>query len=88
MPVVAERDVTELQLRGHAHLIASQTTTHITALTASAAPSLEMTGMRRIDQGAACADAATPLHDGAGGRGRGHDRGWGKQGDPSKNVIL
>ena len=39
MPVVAQRDVAELQLRGHAHLIASQTTAHSPALTASAAPS-------------------------------------------------
>ena len=35
MPVIAERDVAELQLRGHAHLIASQTMAHRAALTAS-----------------------------------------------------
>jgi hypothetical protein len=55
MPVIAQRDVTKLQLRGHAHLIASHTTAHNPALTASAAPSRAATVMRRIDQGAACA---------------------------------
>ena len=55
MPVIAERDVLELDLRGHAHLIASHTTAHRAALTAAAAPSREATVMRRIDQGAACA---------------------------------
>jgi hypothetical protein len=45
----------ELDLRGHAHLIASHTTAQRPALTISAAPSLETTGMRRIDQGAVCA---------------------------------
>jgi hypothetical protein len=44
-----------LQLRGHAHLIASHTAPHIAALTASAAPSRDTTVMRRIDHGAACA---------------------------------
>jgi hypothetical protein len=52
VPVVAERDVAELQLRGHAHLIASHTTAHRPALTTAAAPSRAMTVMRRIDQGA------------------------------------
>jgi len=42
-------------LRGHSHLIASHTTAHIAALTASAALILETTVIRRIDQGAACA---------------------------------
>jgi hypothetical protein len=37
------------------YLIASQTTTHNPALTATAALSLESTVMRRIDHGAACA---------------------------------
>src|SRR5215208_1758193 len=55
MPVVAQREVAELQRRGHAHLIASNTITQRQALTASAAPSRETTGMRRIDHGAACA---------------------------------
>ena len=55
MPVIAERDVAELHLCGHAHLIASHTTAHSTALTASAAASRETTVMRRIDHGAACA---------------------------------
>jgi hypothetical protein len=55
MPVVAQRDVAELQLRGHAYLIAISTTTHNPALTTSAAPSRESSVMRRIDQGAACA---------------------------------
>src|SRR6266478_2302608 len=55
MAIIAQRDIAELDLRGHAHLIASHTTAHRPALTASAAPSREMTGMRRIDQGAACA---------------------------------
>jgi hypothetical protein len=54
VPVVTQRDVTELQLRRHAHLIASHTTAHSPALTASAAASRETTGMRRIDHGAAC----------------------------------
>jgi hypothetical protein len=44
-----------LQLRGHAHLIASQTATHSKVLTANAAPNRETKVMRRIDQGAACA---------------------------------
>ena len=52
MPVVAQRDVAELHVRGHAHLIASQTTAHRPALTASAAPSRDSTVMRRIDHGA------------------------------------
>jgi hypothetical protein len=55
VPVVTQRDVVELQSRRHAHLIASHTTAHRPALTASAAASRETTGMRRIDQGAACA---------------------------------
>jgi hypothetical protein len=55
MPVVAQRDVAELQLRGHAHLIDNHTTAHRLALTASAAPSRATTVMRRIDHGAACA---------------------------------
>jgi hypothetical protein len=55
MPVVAQRDIAELQLRGHAHLIASHTTAHRTALTASAEPMRDTTVMRRIDHGAACA---------------------------------
>jgi hypothetical protein len=55
MAVIAQRDVAELQLRGHAHLIASQTTTQRPALTAQAAASRDSTVMRRIDQGAACA---------------------------------
>ena len=54
MPVIAQRDVPELHLRGHAHLIASHTTAQRPALTASAAPSREATVMRRIDKGAAC----------------------------------
>jgi hypothetical protein len=60
MPVVAQRDVTELQLRGHAHLIASHTIAHRAVLTASAAPSRDTTGMRRIDHGAACAGCGDP----------------------------
>jgi hypothetical protein len=55
MPIIAQRDIPELQLRRHAHLIESQTTAHRPALTASAAPSRAITFMRRIDQGAACA---------------------------------
>jgi hypothetical protein len=55
MPVVAQRDIVESYLRGHAHLIESQTTAQRQALTASAAPSRETTVMRRIDQGAGCA---------------------------------
>jgi hypothetical protein len=55
MPVIAQRDIAELQLRGHAHLIASQTMAHSPALTASAAPTRETTVMRRIDHGATCA---------------------------------
>ena len=60
MAIIAERDIAELQLRGHAHLIASHTAAHSTALTTSAAPSRAATVMRRIDQGAAwagCGDA-------------------------------
>jgi hypothetical protein len=55
MPVIAQRDVAELHLRGHAHLIDIKTTAHRTALAATAAPSLLTTVMRRIDQGAVCA---------------------------------
>ena len=55
VPVVTQRDVLELQLRRHAHLIASHTAAHRPALTARAAASRETTGMRRIDHGAACA---------------------------------
>jgi hypothetical protein len=55
MPVVAQRDIAELQLRWHAHLIAIQTTAHRPALTATAAPNRETSVMRRIDHGAACA---------------------------------
>jgi hypothetical protein len=55
MPVIAQRDIQKLQLRGHVGLIASHTTPHITALTTSAAPSREITVMRRIDQDAAWA---------------------------------
>jgi hypothetical protein len=55
MPVVAQRDIAELQLGCHTHLIASHTTAHRTALTATAAASLEITVMRRIDQETACA---------------------------------
>ncbi len=55
MPVVAQGNVTELQKRGHAHLIASQTMPHRPALTAMAALKRETTVMRRIDQGAICA---------------------------------
>jgi len=55
VPVVAQRDISELQWRGHAHLIESHTTAHNPALTASAAPSRETTVMRKIDHGAACA---------------------------------
>jgi hypothetical protein len=60
MAIIAERDIAELQLRGHAHLIASHTAAHSTALTISAAPNRAATVMRRIDQGAAwagCGDA-------------------------------
>ena len=53
--IIAERDVAELQLRRHAHLIASQTMPHSPALTATAAASRAATVMRRIDHGAACA---------------------------------
>ena len=52
MPVVAERDVVEFELRRHAHLIATSTTAHRAALTASAAARRAVTVMRRIDQGA------------------------------------
>jgi hypothetical protein len=55
MPVITQRDVAEFQLRGHAHLIASQTTAHMTTLTATAAARRESAGIRRIDLGAACA---------------------------------
>src|ERR1700732_4959718 len=55
MPVVAERDIAEFDLRDHTHLIASHTAAHSTALTATAAASRDTTVMRRIDQGAACA---------------------------------
>jgi hypothetical protein len=59
MPVVAERDVAEFYLSfdliQHAHLIATSTTTHRQALTASAAPSRAATVIRRIDHGAGCA---------------------------------
>jgi hypothetical protein len=55
MPVIAERDVAKGDLRGHAHLIASQTMPHSPALTATAAARRAATVMRRIDQGAACA---------------------------------
>ena len=55
MAVIAERDVAEFDLRGHAHLIATSTTAHSAALTASAAARRAVTVMRRIDQGAACA---------------------------------
>jgi hypothetical protein len=53
MAIIAKRDIAKLQLRGHAHLIASQTAPHSAALTASAAPSRAATVMRRIDHGAA-----------------------------------
>src|SRR5260370_37203934 len=53
-PGVTQRDVMELQLHRHAHLIASHTAAHRPARTTSAAASRETTGMRRIDQGAAC----------------------------------
>ena len=54
--VIAERDVAEIAIcAAMAHLIASHTTAQSPALTASAAPSLETAGMRRIDQVAACA---------------------------------
>jgi hypothetical protein len=39
----------------HACLIASHTTAHKTALTATAAASRDITGMRSIDQDIACA---------------------------------
>jgi len=55
MAVIAQRDIAKLQLRRHAHLIASQTTAHSAALTAHAAASRDSAVMRRIDQGAACA---------------------------------
>jgi hypothetical protein len=59
MPVVAQRDVAELdlgfRLGRHAHLIATSTTAHRPALTASAAQSRASTVMRRIDHGAGCA---------------------------------
>jgi hypothetical protein len=55
MPVIAQRDIAELQLRGHAHLIDINTTAHNPALTASAAPKRASSVMRRIDQGAGCA---------------------------------
>jgi hypothetical protein len=42
-------------LRRHAHLIASHTMAHSAALTATAAARRVTTGMRRIDQVAACA---------------------------------
>ena len=59
VPVIAQRDVFELQRRGHAHLIASQTMAQRQALTASAALKRETTVMRRIDHGAACAGCGT-----------------------------
>src|SRR5207253_4970366 len=52
--VIAQRDVAELDLGGHAHLIASHTMAHRPALTAAAAASRATTVLRRIDQGAAC----------------------------------
>src|SRR5579863_1635412 len=55
MPVVAQRDVAELQLGGHAHLIASKTTAQRAAATASAAVSREITARRRIDHEIGCA---------------------------------
>src|SRR6185436_5023789 len=54
MAVIAERDVPELHLRGHAHLMATQTMAQSTALTAQAAASRATTGMRRIDHDAGC----------------------------------
>src|SRR5258708_37890551 len=58
MPVIAQRDIAESDLRGHAHRIEIHTMAHSAALTASAANSRETTVMRRIDQGAACAGCA------------------------------
>src|SRR5882672_8595382 len=59
MPVIAQRDVAELNLRFglglDAHLIATSTATQSPALTISAAPSRAATVMRRIDHGAGCA---------------------------------
>jgi hypothetical protein len=52
MPVIAQRDIAELQLCRHDHLIASHTTAHSPALTASATPSRATSVMRRIDHGA------------------------------------
>jgi hypothetical protein len=56
MAVVPQRHVIESQLSGHGpHLIANQTMAQRPALTATAADRRAVTGMRRIDQGAACA---------------------------------
>jgi hypothetical protein len=55
VPIIAQSDISKLQLRRHAHLIAIQTMAHRPALTASAAPSRATTVMRRIDQDATCA---------------------------------
>src|SRR6185312_12128919 len=55
VPVIAQCDVVEFDLRRHAYLIATSTTAQRPALTSSAAPNRAATVMRRIDQGAACA---------------------------------
>jgi len=65
MPVVAQRDVAELQLRGHAHLNIAKP--HDpgpqAALTAKRRVSREIRGMAPDDQGRPAPDAATPAHD-------------------------
>jgi hypothetical protein len=60
MAVITQRDIAELQLCGHAHLIASRTTAHRPALIATAAVSRAASVIRRIDQWtgwAGCGDA-------------------------------
>ena len=52
---VVEGGAVMLQLRCHAHLIASRTTAHNPALTTSAVPSRPISVIRRIDHGAAWA---------------------------------
>ena len=52
--VIAQRNILEEKLR-HAHLIDSKTIAHNAAETATAATKRKATGMRKIDQVAACA---------------------------------
>lgn len=55
MPIVAQGDIAKLQLRRHAHLVASQTMAQRHALTTSAAVRRDHAVIRRIDQDTACA---------------------------------